>query len=138
MTMKQTYMADVTDPLTGQVTVLVADSETALDRLVADLLDENFPLPVDDGAGSPAGAAAVRQTLKLATAIVGASTRLVEVHNVDEQLVRIEIGCSPTPRIGDLQVIAALEPRLVDVVPGRWQASWHLEAGTLLLTRTDS
>lgn len=138
MAVKQTYSAEVTDPLTGQKRVLVADSEVELDIKVADLLDQRYPLPVDDGAGSPAGAALVRQVLKLATALVGASTRLVEVRNVDEQLVRIEIGCGSSQRIGDLQVIAALEPRLVKVLPGRWEACWHLDAGTLLITRTSS
>ena len=136
--MTQTYTAEVTDPLTGQVTVLVAASEAAVDRLVPGVLEGRYPLLVDDGAGSPEGAAAVRRTLKLAAAAVAASTRLVEVRNVDEQLVRIEIGCPASPRIGELQVIAALEGQLVDVLPGRWQACWHLDAGTLLLTRTSN
>ena len=138
LAVKQTYTAEVTDPLTGQVTVLVADSEAAVDRLVTELLEESYPLPVDDGAGSPEGAAAVRKTLKLAAAAAATSTRLVEVRHVDEQLVRIEIGCPASPRIGDLQVIAALEQQLVDVLPGRWQACWHPDAGTLLLTRTSN
>lgn len=136
MAVKHTYTAEVTDPLTGQVTVVEADSEAAVDRLVEELLDESFPLPVDHGVGSPGGAAMVRRTLKLITAILAGSTRLVEVRNVDEQLVRIEIGCSTgTPEFGELRVIAELEERLVDVLPGRWQACWHLGAGTLILTR---
>lgn len=135
---KHTCSAEVTDPVTGQVTVLVAGSEAELDSKVTELLEQEYPMPIDDGAGSPAGAALVRQVLKLVTAAAGASTRLTRVHNIDQQLVRVEICCHTSPRIGDLQVIADLEWRLVDVLPGRWQACWHLDAGTLLLTRTSN
>lgn len=135
-TMTQLWSAEVTDPVTGEVTILHADSEGELELQVSRLIDDVYPLPVDAGAGNPANAAAVRQVLKVATGLVGASTRLVEVRNVDEHLVRIEIGCSNSPRLGDLQVIANLEQRLVDLLPGRWEASWHLAGNSLLLART--
>lgn len=129
------WTAEVTDPVTGEVTVLVAGSEVGLEAQVGAFLDERYPTPVDQGAGGQAGAAAVRQLMKQVTALVGSSTRLVEVSNVDGRLERIEIGVGASPRMGDLQVIAQLEPRLEHVLEGRWQACWHLEAGTLLVTR---
>lgn len=128
------WTAEVTDPVTGEVTVLVAGSEAGLEAKVGALLEERYPTPVDPGAGGQAGAAAVRQLMKQVTALVGSSTRLVEVSNVDGRLVRIEIGVGASPRMGDLQVIAQLEPRLENVLEGRWQACWHLDAGTLLIT----
>lgn len=135
--MTQLWSAEVTDPVTGEVTILHADTEAELELQVGRLLDDVYPLPVDAGAGNPANAAAVRQVLKAATALVGTSTRLVEVRNVDEQLVRIEIGCGTSAKLGDLRVIATLEQRLADIVSGRWEASWHLASGSLLLARID-
>lgn len=38
------YLAEVTDPTTGAVTVLGADSEAELDRLVEAHLQQAFPL----------------------------------------------------------------------------------------------
>lgn len=136
-TMTQLWSAEVTDPVTGEVTILHADSEAELELQVDRLLDDLYPLPVDAGAGNAANAATVRQVLKVATGLVGASTRLAEVRNVDEQLVRIEIGCGASPKIGNLQLIATLEKRLADVLPGRWEASWHLAGNSLLLARID-
>jgi len=84
---------------------------------------------------SPDIATAVRKVLKTVTGLVGVSTRVVDICNVDTQLVRIQIGCATSPRLGDVGVIAAVERQLVDLLPGRWHAGWHLAAGALLLTR---
>lgn len=131
------WSAEVADPVTGEVTILQADSETQLDVLVEALLAGQYPIPVQQGAGSAENVAAVREVLKLITRLLGASTRLVEVTNSDLHMRRIVISVSASPRVGQLGVLAELEQRLQQVLGGSWQACWQqIEPGarTLLIT----
>lgn len=126
------HTAEITDPLTGEIVVLEAGSGDELDAAVEAWLADRFELPVDQGAGSAAGAGLVRQVLRVVTSVVGTSTRLIDVANLDGQLVRIEIGCGPAAS-GNVQVIAQVEQRLRDVLPGRWEAGWNTAAASVVL-----
>lgn len=49
--MPKRYIAEVINPVTGEPTTLTADTATALEQLLAEHLEENFPDPAGDTAG---------------------------------------------------------------------------------------
>ena len=51
MTNQRTWTAEVTDPTTGQITVISASSENELDRLVDEHLAAAFDLPANHEPG---------------------------------------------------------------------------------------
>lgn len=130
------WSAEVTDPVTGEQSILHADSEEQLDMQLESLLTAEYPIPIEQGAGSAANAVAVRHVMRLITLLLRASTRLIEVTNQDSQVTRIVIAVSAVPTTEQL---ADLESRLPNVLVGeRWRPSWRSKTNTLVITQDRS
>lgn len=127
------WSAEVTDPVTGEVTVLQADSEVQLDDRIEALLHGTYPLPVESGAGSADNLAAVREVMKFITSRWRTSSRLTEVTNGDGRVTRMVIGVGVVPT--DVQ-LADVEAQVQRILGGSWRARWDPERGSVDIAPT--